>query len=125
MLTHDNFRFHLVEERIPFLMKSFESIQLFLPSFHLSGLHIVNSALYFGTTLIIFDRFDPNAFLQTIEDYKIENLFLVPPLINFLANSPLTEQFNLSSVKYVSSGTAPASEEDSKLFKKKYIFWIT
>ncbi|RZB73496.1 AMP-binding domain containing protein, partial [Asbolus verrucosus] len=60
---------------------------------------IFNAAFYCGSTLIFFDHFDPNIFLQTIQNYKVEQLYLVPSLTNFLVNSPLTGLYDLSSKK--------------------------
>ncbi|RZB41040.1 AMP-binding domain containing protein, partial [Asbolus verrucosus] len=84
------------------------------------GLHVINATLYSGAALIIHDHFDPHIFLKTIENHNTEQLFLVPPLINFLANSPLTEQFNLSSVRHIFNAAAPILEEDSRLLTKKF-----
>ncbi|RZC36397.1 AMP-binding domain containing protein, partial [Asbolus verrucosus] len=121
MLTHQHFRFHLICSRgILFQMKPSESIQLCLPFFHIYGLHVINATLYSGAALMILDYFDPHIFLQTIENYNIKQIFLVPPLINFLANSPLTEQFNLSSVTHVFSAAAPILEEDSRILTRKF-----
>jgi 4-coumarate--CoA ligase len=95
-------------------MKQKEVVPLVPPMFHLYGMLITNAALYSGATLAIFDHFVPTIFLETIQKYKMEQLMLVPTLINFLANSPLVDQYDLSSVKQVWSGGSHLLEEDSK-----------
>jgi 4-coumarate--CoA ligase len=95
-------------------MKQKEVVPVVLPMFHIYGVLITNAALYSGATLAIFDHFVPTIFLETIQKYKVEQLMLVPTLINFLANSPLVDQYDLSSVKQVWSGGSHLLEEDSK-----------
>ncbi|RZC34428.1 AMP-binding domain containing protein, partial [Asbolus verrucosus] len=81
---------------------------------------ILNAAFYSGSTLLILDHFNPKVFLEIIENYKVEQLFLVPPLINFLINSSLTEHHNLSTVKHIHNSAASLLEEDSKILKAKF-----
>ncbi|KAJ3616305.1 hypothetical protein MTP99_004834 [Tenebrio molitor] len=116
MFTYKMLRTNLVHARDPdFLyMKQKEVVPLVPPMFHLYGMLITNAALYSGATLAIFDHFVPTIFLETIQKYKMEQLMLVPTLINFLANSPLVDQYDLSSVKQVWSGGSHLLEEDSK-----------
>jgi hypothetical protein len=67
-----------------------------VPLFHLYGVNIVNVALHFGAAVAVFYRFKQQALLKINEEYKVEQLFLVPYLINFLVRTPLEEQLNQS-----------------------------
>ncbi|OQV09718.1 AMP-binding enzyme domain-containing protein [Cladophialophora immunda] len=50
--------------------------------------------------------------LQSIQDYQLEEVLLVPPiLIRMVRNSPLLERYNLSSLRRLMSGAAPLSAE--------------
>ena len=44
---------------------------------------------------------------------------LVPPLVVFLAKSPLVDDYDLSSLKEVHSGAAPLSRDVELAFKKR------
>lgn len=52
-------------------------------------------------------RFEPVAFCQTIERYKITVGLIVPPILVVLARHPAAEQFDLTSLKLLVSGAAP------------------
>ncbi|KAF1846008.1 4-coumarate-CoA ligase-like protein, partial [Cucurbitaria berberidis CBS 394.84] len=58
------------------------------------------------TTTILLPKWDIELALQTIEKYKITHLPLVPPLVRQLAQSPLTQKYNLTSVLAAMSGAA-------------------
>jgi 4-coumarate--CoA ligase len=113
----DRSRSHLNRSRDPdFLyMKQKEVVSVVVPMLHVYGVVIMNAALFSGATLAIFDHFKPTTFLQTIQKYKMEQLMLVPTLINFIATSPLVDQYDLSSVKQVWSAGSALFEEDSKI----------
>ena len=57
-------------------------------------------------TNIMLPKWDLELALKTIEKYKITLLPLVPPLVRQLAQSPLTEKYDLSSVVTAASGAA-------------------
>ncbi|KIW01602.1 uncharacterized protein PV09_07074 [Verruconis gallopava] len=57
-------------------------------------------------TNIMMPKWDLEFALKTIEKYKITMLPLVPPLVRQLAQSPLTEKYDLSSVVSAASGAA-------------------
>ena len=57
-------------------------------------------------TNIMLPKWDIELALKAIEKYKITMLPLVPPIVRQLAQSPLTEKYDLSSVLVASSGAA-------------------
>lgn len=57
-------------------------------------------------TNVMLPKWDLELALRTIEKYKITLLPLVPPLARQLAQSPLTEKYDLSSVITCASGAA-------------------
>lgn len=87
-----------------------------LPFFHSYGMQILmNGTLRRGTTCVTMQRFDFPQFLRLIQDYRITSLALVPPIVLALANSPLVDQFDLSSLTLIGCGAAPL---DSSLQKR-------
>jgi acyl-CoA synthetase (AMP-forming)/AMP-acid ligase II len=59
-------------------------------------------------------KFDLEQFLKTIQDYGITRAHLVPPIVLALAKHPIVDQFNLSSLKRITCGAAPLSEDTAQ-----------
>lgn len=87
-----------------------------LPLFHVSGF-IFNMGLILkgGMTIIFLPKFDPINFLASIQNYKVHGIFVVPPIVVFLAKHPIVDKYDLSSLKYLLCGAAPlkSSLEDA------------
>lgn len=99
------------------------------PLFHIMGAHVVAMQSWLrGAPVVLLPRFEPDTCLAAIEKYKItvspyttecsipcnnvpQNLPVVPPLLAFLAKSPLVDKYDLSSVTNVGSGAAPVSSD--------------
>ncbi|MDX1623619.1 MAG: AMP-binding protein [Gemmatimonadota bacterium] len=81
-----------------------------LPFFHIYGMTVVMSAaLAEGATVVTMPRFDLEAFLGIVERYGVTRANLVPPIILALAKHPVVEEFDLSSLRQITSGAAPLS----------------
>lgn len=77
----------------------------FLPLYHMYGcLWLMFHAARHHQKTVIFPGFIPDAILQVIQDYKVTMLHSVPPVVLFLAQSPMVEKYDLSSLKYVMCG---------------------
>ncbi|KAF2880008.1 hypothetical protein ILUMI_27554, partial [Ignelater luminosus] len=133
MLTHKNINTTIALSRDHRFIRQFkpgsESALGLLPFYHAFGLCVVFRCLIFGRHVVVLTVFDPNTFLRTIQEYKITNLHLVPPLANFLAKSPLVNLYDLSSVEVINCGAAPLSKEiqsilvqrlKAKMFRQAY-----
>lgn len=115
MLTHKNLVANMVLSCEMNTIYPTDRMMGVLPFFHIYGMVLIlNLALYRGLTLVTIPRFDLELFLQVIQDHKVTNLNLVPPLILALAKSPLVDQYDLSSVRIVSSGAAPLGQDLEK-----------
>lgn len=57
--------------------------------------------------LVFLPRFEPEQFLNTIQEYKINVVMVVPALMVFLAKSPLFDNYDLSSLQEIFCGAAP------------------
>lgn len=64
-----------------------------------------------GAEIVLLPKFEENSFLNAIQTYKPNTAFLVPPLLLFLAKSPLVDQYDLSSLLLLGCGAAPLSKE--------------
>ncbi|KAL1110278.1 hypothetical protein AAG570_008355, partial [Ranatra chinensis] len=101
------------DERISPIRKGRRLLGL-VPFFHGYGYGMMLNLINRESEVIILPKFEETLFLGTIEKYKVEVLPMVPPLITFLAKSPLTEKYDLSSVKEIICGAAPCVESTMK-----------
>jgi 4-coumarate--CoA ligase len=78
-----------------------------IPMYHSYGMIIwILRVNMIRQTSIMLPKWDLELALKSIQKYKITHLPLVPPLVRQLAQSPLTEKYDLSSVIGASSGAA-------------------
>lgn len=83
-----------------------------LPFFHIYGITVImNLGLCNGSTLLIVNGFKPKQFLGLIQQYQVRKAYLVPPVILFLAENPLVDNYDMSSMQYIMSGAAPLGED--------------
>ncbi|THV49115.1 hypothetical protein BGAL_0211g00100 [Botrytis galanthina] len=84
----------------------------FLPLYHAMGQTIFGAvAPKRGIPVYIMKKFDFRNMLEAVQKYKITSLSMVPPIVVMLVKSPLTKQYDLSSVIDMTSGAAPLSGE--------------
>jgi acyl-CoA synthetase (AMP-forming)/AMP-acid ligase II len=97
--------------RAQFVTQGDVSIGL-VPMFHVYGLQAtLNAGLVQGATIVILPRFESGAFLRAIQDYQVTRADIVPPVAAQLAASELTDEFDLSSLRLVSSAAGPLSTD--------------
>lgn len=78
-----------------------------IPMYHSYGMILWNLRVNLvRNTTILLPKWNLELALRSVEKYKITALPLVPPLIRQLAQSPLTEKYDLSSVVGAVSGAA-------------------
>lgn len=91
-----------------------------LPLFHVFGAAVLICSM--ATTLakvVLLSKFEERKFLSSIEKYRCNVSFLVPPLMVFLAKNELVDEFDLSSLRFVLSGAAPLSKEVEQQVKDR------
>lgn len=62
-----------------------------------------------GGTMLVLPNFEPVQVLQTIQDYRINSLMLVPTMIYALLDHPRFDEFDLSSLETVFYGASAMS----------------
>ncbi|KAF2259643.1 putative AMP dependent ligase/synthetase [Lojkania enalia] len=84
----------------------------FLPFNHIYGLLITHSLMHYGDSVIVHRGFNLMEILTSIVKYRINTLYLVPPIINALSrNASILDRFDLSSVGAIVSGGGPLNKE--------------
>ena len=78
-----------------------------IPAYHSYGMILWTLRINLSpATNYMLPKWNLELALKTIEKYKITTLPLVPPIVRQLAQSPLTEKYDLSSVVAAGSGAA-------------------
>jgi len=79
-----------------------------LPLFHIYGMNVLmNFGILRGTTTVLLPRFELEAFLRVLQDWRIPIAHVAPPIAVALAKHPLVDNYDLSALKCVFSGAAP------------------
>lgn len=82
------------------------------PLFHIGAVAPLLYSLMIGVTVIVHRSFNPLAVVDTIEQYQLKSLFMVPAMIQaLLAVVPDIEHRDFSSLKRINYGASPIGEE--------------
>jgi fatty-acyl-CoA synthase len=122
ILTHDQLAFvvtnHLAD-LIPGTSERDCSIAV-APLSHGAGIHaLLNVARGAATVLMPSERLDPEVFWQTVERYRVSNLFTVPTIVKMLVEHPAVDHYDHSSLRHVIYAGAPMYRADQKLALRK------
>jgi len=83
-----------------------------LPFFHIYGLTgLVQQPLHRGIELVVMPAFNLEVFLRSIQEHKITFIYVAPPVLVRLARDKMVDQYDLSSVRMITSGAAPLTQE--------------
>jgi len=72
---------------------------------------LIHQPLYRGIEMVAMERFELETFLRTLQNERITFAYLAPPVLVHLANNPIVEKYDLSSLRMVTSGAAPLTRE--------------
>ncbi|KAF1979771.1 acetyl-CoA synthetase-like protein [Bimuria novae-zelandiae CBS 107.79] len=101
--------------------KKNKDITAVLPLFHIIGLvHQMHLPVLLNEEVIMLPQFTMEGMLNTIVEYQLGELLLVPPILIRLVRDPIVDKYDLSHVIRFSSGAAPLSEEIIQLLQKKF-----
>ncbi|KAK3167775.1 hypothetical protein OEA41_004221 [Lepraria neglecta] len=89
-----------------------DNILAFLPFFHIYGLTcLIHQSLYAGLTLVVMPKFEIEKFCSIIQNQKVTFAYVVPPVVLLLGKHPIIDKYDLSSLRMLSSGAAPLTQE--------------
>jgi acyl-CoA synthetase (AMP-forming)/AMP-acid ligase II len=116
MLTHYNLVAMLCQMETAAVLHGGDRVVCIVPCYHVYGFHVVvNLALRTGATVVTLPRFDLEEFLGVLQDYEINIVPLVPPIVLALAQTPLLDRFDLSKLETLHCGAAPLSVEVARI----------
>lgn len=90
-----------------------------LPFFHVYGMTVaMNEAIYLAATIILLPRFQVDDTLEAINRYRPTRFPGVPTMYIALINHPRLKDYEVSSIKVCSCGSAPMPVEALKRFEE-------
>jgi acyl-CoA synthetase (AMP-forming)/AMP-acid ligase II len=114
-LSHRNIVANLEQLRTVMDIDESETFCAVLPFTHIYGLTVILfMGLLRGVTIVTFPRFELTSYLATVQERRVRRLHVVPPIVLALANDPVVDNYDLSSVWLVSSGAAPLDSSISR-----------
>ncbi|XP_055911806.1 uncharacterized protein LOC129945881 [Eupeodes corollae] len=129
-LSHDNITINCEQTQAKFpyetiLQETTETHQEVVPSvlpfFHIYGLTVVMlSKLFLGIKLVTLPQFKPDDLIKALYDFKGTSLNLVPPIANFLTNSPKVTAEHAPNLRMIMCGAAPIGQSDIERMLKKF-----
>jgi 4-coumarate--CoA ligase len=93
-----------------------------LPFYHITGIvHEVHLPIVLNAHVYVLPTYTLDSLLQTVSEYKIKELLIVPPiLIRLVQDTKTVSKYDLSHITRFSSGAAPLSREVLRLLEKKF-----
>jgi acyl-CoA synthetase (AMP-forming)/AMP-acid ligase II len=119
MLTHRNLVANLVQ------IDAIEPTELsalvaVLPFFHIYRMTVImNFGMMRGATVVTLPRFELDAFLRVLQDWRVPMAHVAPPIVVALAKHPAVDRYDLSALKCVFSGAAPLGAELTDLVERR------
>lgn len=77
------------------------------PYWHSAPRDFASLAIYLGGTAIVPEKFDPKAYLELVEKYRVTNSFVVPTMLERLVECSALATADVSSLRCLISGGAP------------------
>lgn len=94
-----------------------------VPFYHVLGCMCLLGLIRLETKAIVMSTFIPDVYLAAIERYKVNLLMVVPLLVIFLAQTPLVDKYDLSSVKKIICGVAILTKEKEQALIRRLGFY--
>lgn len=91
-----------------------------LPLAHVYGLTVSNICLLTGSSVVVFSKFDAEDVFRAIERYRVPFFSAVPAMLHAMIMHPKGNDFDLSSLERVGSGSAALPLALVSAFKEKF-----
>ncbi len=120
MLTHANLHFSGAAAQQASHVPGINRTLLTLPLSHSYGLLVTITGMHSPESgvAVLLRWFDPVAFLKLIAEHRLQQSAVVPSMLQILLSQPL-EQYDLTSLRYLTSGGAPLAWELAEEFSRR------
>ncbi|CAH2090537.1 unnamed protein product [Euphydryas editha] len=91
-----------------------------LPFFHIYAATLIAfHKMSQGLKIVTVDKFQSDDFIQALEKFKVNVLYLVPPILMMMANHPLGSAKTYQYLENIICGAAPLAPSDAEKFLSK------
>lgn len=95
-----------------------------LPMAHIFGVGVMNAGYltpkeYAGGYMVQEVWFDPERFLQLIQEHRCTDLAAVPTMLSLILSHPKIDDYDLTSLEEVAVGAAPLPDEVAREFSER------
>ncbi len=120
MLSHANLHFSGAAAQEASHVPGVNRALLTLPLSHSYGLLVTITGMHSPESgvAVLLRWFDPVAFLELIAEHRLQQSAVVPSMLQILLSQPL-EQYDLTSLRYLTSGGAPLAWELAEEFTRR------
>ncbi len=108
-LTHRQLHLHSLYAQLGIRFEEDDVVLHVVPLFHVNGWGTPHFVTMIGGRHVMLRRFDPTALLEHVQRHRVTRLLAVPAIFNALLHHRERKQFDLSSLRQLIIGGAPAS----------------
>jgi acyl-CoA synthetase (AMP-forming)/AMP-acid ligase II len=120
LLSHRNLVVSIVQSEATLALTPDDVVIAALPFFHVYGLNVIlNRALAAGATVVAMQRFALDEFLALIEQHRVTRAYIVPAMAVAIANDPIVDRYDLSSLRNVLSAAAILNADLAEACERK------
>ncbi|KAG5613738.1 hypothetical protein H5410_013562 [Solanum commersonii] len=120
-LTHRNFIASIANYHAQRRERDSPAVMLYtVPLFHVFGFHYILKSVALTETVVVMERFDLKKMLKTVEDFRVTQLVVAPPVVVAMAKGSVTHGYDLSSLEAVGSGGASLGKDVMQAFADKF-----
>lgn len=94
-----------------------------VPFYHIAGATTMLASVWGGRTLTVLPQFDPTAWLEAVQRYRVTHSFLVPTMVKRVIEHPDFDKYDLSSLRLLAYGAAPMPYEVLVAAIEKFKKW--
>ena len=122
MLTHYNIFSNVIQSttlHVPALRRGDERYLLVIPFFHIYGFTVgLMAGTWLGGLQILIPKYDVDALLNAVRDYRPTYFPAVPTIYISLLNHPNAREYGLDKIRAFNSGSAPLPLEVLEQFEQ-------
>ncbi|HXG36356.1 MAG TPA: AMP-binding protein, partial [Dehalococcoidia bacterium] len=107
VLTHRALSLYVLNTVEPASVETHQTLLLSVPLYHVAGATTMASAVWGGRTMVILPQFEPQAWLEAVQEHRVTHSFVVPTMLKRIMEHPDFASYDLSSLQLLAYGAAP------------------
>ncbi len=119
MLSHKNLVYNACQSIATARITSLDRMLVFVPLYHIYGIMLMGLAAMTGATIVLMERFEPEACLRNIQEQRITLLYSVPQVLSALLDWPTLDDYDLHTVRFTQCGAAPVPPVLARRFTER------